>query len=140
MLRNVLTRRNYRCLALALICAVIGYGAAIWHTQRTAGINAVAELWYLQEVLLNLENGDSQAARAAIALKADQALETIAEGKYPLLGAEQREFRSKVLNRYREFRETHRELYELFFPIPPESKDELIRRDRALSNFLKNHE
>jgi hypothetical protein len=138
---TLLKSRTLLCVLLALICAAIGYAAAVMHTKRTAVTVAIADLWYFYEVLAVMERGEAQTARTAIAYKADQALGTIVEGDYLLVGSQHREFRSKVLARYKTFRETHLDLYK--FPsslLPPESRDEWAGRDQALSDFLKKHQ
>jgi tRNA(Leu) C34 or U34 (ribose-2'-O)-methylase TrmL len=106
---------------------------------RSASIGAVAELSYLQELLMALEREDSHAARATIALKADHALETIMDDHYLLFGTETREFQSQVLKAYRGFRETHPDIYQLSSNLMPEKKDEWLQRDKALSDYLKSH-
>lgn len=138
MLKRILTRRNVFYLASVLVSAALAYAAAIMHTNRLEAIRAVPEVWYFYELLRTMERGDSQAARVAIAYKADEALQTVAEVD-PLLGAEERKFQAKVLKEYRAFRETHPNLYEFPSYMPPENKDEWIRRNRVLSDFLKKY-
>ena len=138
MFKRILTRRNLFYLASVLVSAALGYAAAIMHTNRTEATRAVPEVWYFYELLRTMERGDLQAVRVGIAYKADEALQTIAEVD-PLLGAEERKFHTKVLKDYRAFREAHPSLYEFPSYMPPEKKDEWLRRNQALSAFLKKY-
>jgi hypothetical protein len=126
-------------LLFVLIGASIGYAGAIVHTKRTEAKAAVTDLWYFYEVLSSMEKGRSDSARAAIAHKADQALGIVSESDYLLLGAEYHEFKSKVLKRYRGFREANQDLYKFPSAMPQDKESEWTRTDRGLADYLKKY-
>lgn len=137
----MLSRRNLIYVIAALAFALIGYGVATLQAKRAEtrerAMTAVAELWYFYEVLRTLEDGDAKLALGATAIKADILVSQIAEAEGRLLSEEQREFRTRVLKDYRAFRERHPALYVLPSQIGAEAKEDMLRTQREVSEFLK---
>ena len=138
---RIFTRHNVAYATVALLFGLIGYGAAAFLTKRTAvvenAMTATAGLWYSYEVLRTLEGGDAKSALQATALKADQFVSQIAEAEDRTLSEEQGEFRERVLKMYKTFRDAHPSLYALPSQIGAQEKDDMLRKQLEVSEFLK---
>jgi len=138
---RIFNRRNLIYLTAALSFAFVGYGVAALQTKRAEAVEramtATAELWYFYEVLRTLQDGDTKSALGATAIKADHAVWQIAEAEDRLLSKEQREFRTRVLKDYRSFREAHPALYVLSPQIGQQEREDMLRTQREVSEFLK---
>ncbi len=146
--KRFLAIRYLSFLGLISVSILIGWGICAFQMKKLTSSEhsgtELAELSYLRGVLLSLESGNSEYAKVAIAVMADITLEKIIETDYTLHGKEQQIFWAMVLKEYKEFRETHMDLYA--FPsndniiqgLPKESRDEWIQRHNVISNYLKN--
>lgn len=138
---SLTSRRNLVLLTVALSSALAGYGVAAVHLKRSEVVDramtATAELWYFYELLRTVQVGDTKHALPTMATRADLFVSTVSEADDGLLNEEQREFRAKVLKAYRTFRDAHPEYYVAAPQMPAQEREELLRMQRKVSEFLK---
>lgn len=138
---HILTRRNLIYLIAALALVVVGHGVANYQARRTEvrdrAMSATAELWGSYELLRTLKDGDTKAALNATAIRADVLVSQIAQAQDRILSEEQREFRTRVLTKYRRFREAHPALYVLPAQIDSRDRQDMLRMQQDVTDFLK---
>jgi hypothetical protein len=138
---RILDRRNF-LYVLAAVCLIsVGYGLAILQLKRTdvldRAMTATAELLYSYELLQTLQNGDTKTALNGIAIKADHLVSEIAEVEDRRLNEDQREFRKRVLTKYKSFRDTHPALYVVPSQIDARTRADMVRTQQEIGEFLK---
>jgi hypothetical protein len=142
MLNINLVRKIAVIVAASMTSAAIGFAAGTIYSRRVMAIETaertLVELWYLQQVMTSLEKGDMPAVRLALANKADQSLQSIADAKFQSPSQDYVSFKRKVLMAYRAYRETHADMYKVPPDLPAETKEEWVKRDQELSKFLQS--
>jgi hypothetical protein len=142
MLTVSLVRKIAVIVSISATFAAIGFAAGTTYSRRAVAIETagsmLVELWYLQQVLTSLERGDMPAVRLALANKAEQTLQSIADAKFQTPSQDYVSFKRKVLIAYKAYREAHADMYKVPPDLPAETKEEWVKRDQELSKFLQS--